>query len=360
VLERALTAVEGGPSRTVGLRGEPGIGKSRLLAELASRAEERGHLVLAGRATELERDLPFALLIDAFDRHLASEPPRRLDDEHLAQLAAVLPAVGQMPGVEPAPSPDGRHRVARAVRGLLELLARQRPVTVLLDDVHWADAASADVLALLIHRPPPTRVLLGLAARAGRAPDLEAALETAVRNDSADVVDVGPLSREAADALLPSLQRAARERVYVESGGNPFYLDALARAAAADPYRRAATGMAGVPRAVRAALAGEVGVLPAIRLNPNLPGRPSGCQRRWSSPRLTSSSGRTSFAPPTSHAAFGFATRWCGAPSTRERPVAHGWPPTPVQPRRLRHVAPRRLSVHTMSSERRAQATCTP
>ena len=263
MLERALTAVEGGPSRTVGLRGEPGIGKSRLLAELASRAEERGHLVLAGRATELERDLPFALLIDAFDRHLVSEPPRRLDDEHLAQLAAVLPAVGQMPGVEPAPSPDGRHRVARAVRGLLELLARQRPVTVLLDDVHWADAASADVLALLIHRPPPTRVLLGLAARAGRAPDLEAALETAVRNDSADVVDVGPLSREAADALLPSLQRAARERVYVESGGNPFYLDALARAAAADPYRRAATGMAGVPRAVRAALAGEVGVLPA-------------------------------------------------------------------------------------------------
>ena len=113
------------------------------------------------------------------------------------------------------------------------------------------------------HRPPSTRVLLGLAARAGRAPDVEAALETAVRNDSADVVDVGPLSREAADALLPSLQRAARERVYVESGGNPFYLDALARAAAADPYRRAATGMAGVPRAVRAALAGEVGVLPA-------------------------------------------------------------------------------------------------
>jgi DNA-binding CsgD family transcriptional regulator len=263
VLERALAAVESGRSRTVGLRGEPGIGKSRLLAELASRAEERGHLVLAGRATELERDLPFALLIDAFDRHLASEPPRRLDDEHLAQLAGVLPAVGQMPGVEPAPSPDGRHRVARAVRELLELLARQRPVTVLLDDVQWADAASADVLALLIHRPPPTRVLLGLAARAGRAPDLEAALETAVRNDSADVVDVGPLSREAADALLPSLQRAAREQVYVESGGNPFYLEALARAAASDPYRRAATGMAGVPRAVRAALAGEVGVLPA-------------------------------------------------------------------------------------------------
>jgi ATP/maltotriose-dependent transcriptional regulator MalT len=263
VLDRALAAVERGPSRAVGLRGEPGIGKSRLLAELASRAEERGHLVLAGRATELERDLPFALLIDAFDRQLASDPPRRLDGEHLAQLAAVLPAVAGMPGVEPAASPDGRHRVARAVRALLELVAGQRPVTLLLDDVQWADAASTEVLALLLHRPPPTRVLLALATRAGRAPDLEAALETAVRNDSAEVLDVGPLSRKEANGLMASLRRAARERLYVESGGNPFYLEALARAAGSDPQRGVATGMAGVPRAVRAALAGEVGVLPA-------------------------------------------------------------------------------------------------
>jgi DNA-binding CsgD family transcriptional regulator len=262
VLERALEAVERGPARAVGLRGEPGIGKSRLLAELASRAEERGHLVLEGRATELERDLPYALLIDAFDRQLATDPPRRLDDEHLAQLAAVLPAVAGMPGVEAAASPDGRHHVARAIRGLLELLAAPRPVTVLLDDVQWADPASADVVALLLHRPPPTRVLLGLATRAGRAPDLEAALEVAVRNGSADVLDVGPLSRRAADGLLPSLRRAARERLYLESGGNPFYLDALARAAGSDPRRGVATGMVGVPRAVRAALAGEVGVLP--------------------------------------------------------------------------------------------------
>jgi ATP/maltotriose-dependent transcriptional regulator MalT len=263
VLDRALAAVERGPSRAVGLRGEPGIGKSRLLAELASRAEERGHLVLAGRATELERDLPFALLIEAFDRQLASEPPRRLDDEHLAQLAAVLPAVAGMPGIEPAPSPDGRHRVARAVRALLELLAGQRPVTVLLDDVQWADAASADVLALLLHRPPATGVLMALATRAGRAPDLEAALDTAVRNGAADVLAVGPLSRKEADGLMASLRRAARERLYLESGGNPFYLEALARAEGSDPGRGLATRMAGVPRAVRAALAGEVGVLPA-------------------------------------------------------------------------------------------------
>jgi ATP/maltotriose-dependent transcriptional regulator MalT len=263
VLERALVAIERGPARVVGLRGEPGIGKSRLLGELGARAEKRGHLVLAGRATELERDLPFALLIDTLDRHLAGDPPRRLDNEHLAQLAAVLPSIAGMPGVEAARSPDGRHRVARAVRALLELFADPHPVTVLLDDVQWADAASADVLALLLHRPPPRRVLLTLATREGRAPDLEAALETAVRNASAEVLDVGPLSRKEANGLMTSFRRSARERLYVESGGNPFYLEALIRAAGSDARRTAGTGIAGVPRAVRAALAAEVGVLPA-------------------------------------------------------------------------------------------------
>jgi DNA-binding CsgD family transcriptional regulator len=262
MLERALEAVEHGPARVVGLRGEPGIGKSRLLAELATRAEQRGHVVLAGRAAELERDLPFALLVDTFDRRLESDPPRRLDEEHLAQLALVLPAIAGMPGVEPA-SFDGRHRVARGVRALLELMAGPRPVTVLLDDVQWADVASAEVLALLIHRPPPRRVLLAVATRAGRAPDLEAAVETAVRNGSAEVVDVGPLSQKAADGLLPPLHRAAREQLYRESGGNPFYLEALARSLEVDSTRRAATRLAGVPRPVRAALAGELAALPA-------------------------------------------------------------------------------------------------
>ena len=263
VLERALEEVERVATRAVGLRGEPGIGKSRLLSELAARASRRGHVVLAGRAAELERDLPFALLIDTFDRMLASNPPRRLGTEHLSQLAVVLPAVAGMPGVEPAAS-DGRHHVARGVRALLEFLSEPRPVTVLLDDVQWADAASTDVLALLVHRPPHRRVLLAMATRAGRSPDLEAALETAVRNGSAEVLDVGPLPPDAAEGLLPSMPRAAREQLYRESGGNPFYLEALARAAESHPPRRAATGMAGVPRPVRAALRGEVEVLPAL------------------------------------------------------------------------------------------------
>jgi len=258
VLERALAAVEAHGARAVGVWGEPGIGKSRLLGELAARAGERGHLVLAGSAAELERDAPFALWIDALDGHVDGEALAGMSREQVAELAVALPAAGRVAGVAPAGAVE-RHRVGRAVRALLERLAAARPVTLLLDDAHWADPASADVIALLLHRPPEAAVLLALAARTRRAPWLDAALERAARRESADAVELGPLSHEDADALFPpSCGPAARARLYRESGGNPFYLEALTRGAAAPAP---ATTAPGVPRAVMAALAGEITAL---------------------------------------------------------------------------------------------------
>ena len=261
-----MDEAEQGDSRALGLRGEPGIGKSRLLSELKGSALERGHVVLAGRASELERDLPFALLVDALDDDVTRQDMRaleRVNEEHLSQLAAVLPTVRAAGGTEPAAAAE-RHRVARAVRALIELMAQERPLTLLLDDVHWADAASADVIALLLHRPPDGRILIALATRSGRAPGLEQALEIAARAGTAEVADLGPLPLEAAETLVPGLGSSALLRLHQESGGNPFYLQALARSAPADPSVAARRPVAaGVPRAVKAALAGELAELPA-------------------------------------------------------------------------------------------------
>lgn len=265
-LEHALGDVERRNARVVGLRGEPGIGKSRLLAELAGRARESGLRVLGGRAAELERDLPFALLVDALEPLVAGELPqavRELDREQLGELVAVLPAVGSLTEMEAAPASGERHRVARAVRALLERLAAERPLALLLDDVHWADPASADVLALLLHRPPRGGVLLGLAMRSGRAPDLEGALAAAQQNGVAKLVELGPLPLEVAGRLVPEVGRAARERLYRESGGNPFYLQELARAGHSDTDGGGPAGLSGVPRAVQAALVRELVALPA-------------------------------------------------------------------------------------------------
>ena len=74
-LELALDRVASGSPWCVELVGEPGIGKSRLLAELGRRAEEQGFLVLEGRAAEFEQDIPFGVLVDALNDHVASLAP---------------------------------------------------------------------------------------------------------------------------------------------------------------------------------------------------------------------------------------------------------------------------------------------
>src|SRR5919109_3119994 len=104
--ERTLADVEREDARALGLRGEPGIGKSRLLAELGGRARDRGLLVLAGRAAELERDLTFAVLQDALaplvNEEAAARAVSEVEEAQLRELAAVLPPTGPLAEVEPA------------------------------------------------------------------------------------------------------------------------------------------------------------------------------------------------------------------------------------------------------------------
>ena len=94
-LDRVLTELGQGRPAAIELTGEPGIGKTRLLAELAARADASGRLVLSGSASELERDLPFSVFVDALDEYLESlEPSRfaRLNEDVRTELAHVFPS----------------------------------------------------------------------------------------------------------------------------------------------------------------------------------------------------------------------------------------------------------------------------
>jgi predicted ATPase len=92
----AILAALGEAPRPVVVCGEPGIGKTRLLAEVALRAEPRGGLVLLGRAAEFERDLPFAVWVDALDDYLRSlEGDALADQPVLDELASVFPALAR-------------------------------------------------------------------------------------------------------------------------------------------------------------------------------------------------------------------------------------------------------------------------
>ena len=119
------------------LVGEPGIGKTRLLSELAARAELRGHLVLSGSASELERELPFSVFVHALDEYVESLDRNQfstLDDDVQAELAHVLPSLSALAAGRAVAPQHERYRSHRAVRALLENLAQARPLVLVLDD----------------------------------------------------------------------------------------------------------------------------------------------------------------------------------------------------------------------------------
>jgi len=270
-INRALGELCDGGTVPLAIQGEPGIGKTRLLAELAKRADARGCIVLGGSASELERDLPFWVFVDALDEYVAGLDPRlvaSLRDEVRSELAHVLPSLSDPTSGGGAVAQDERYRAHRAVRELVERLAASKPLVLALDDVHWADAASVELLTALLRSPPDAAVLVVMAARPRQTPDrLAAALARADRHGGLARIELGGLPRkDAGDLLGDGVGRARADEIYEEAGGNPFYLQQLARsggasAAGRSPLAGAALEAVGVPAAVIASLAEELGLL---------------------------------------------------------------------------------------------------
>ncbi|MGZ6299668.1 MAG: ATP-binding protein, partial [Candidatus Limnocylindria bacterium] len=263
-LDAALTALEGGTPRAVEVVGPAGIGKSRLLSELGARADARGHVVLGGSGAELEQDLPYWVFVDALDDYVAGLEPRRLDRLDAptrSELGQFLPALADSAEACETALHE-RYRTHRAARELLERLAVPKPLVLLLDDFHWADPASTDLLSALLHRPPPAGVLIALAARPRQLPTrLATALERAHRAGVLARVELPPLTPDETRELVGE----HAELFYEETGGNPFYLEQLTRAPtdALAKGAAAAVSLAGVqvPPMVAAALTEELQLL---------------------------------------------------------------------------------------------------
>ncbi|MCG5213758.1 LuxR family transcriptional regulator [Streptosporangium sp. KLBMP 9127] len=245
--------------------GDPGVGKSRLLSELADLAGERKLVTLAGRATEFEQELPLGPLIDALDDHLegrAEQIAEHLPAAPMRLLAAAIPALAPLAGS--APETDlsglGRYRLYRAVRQLLEELAVPSGLALILDDVHWADATSIELLDHLVRHPPRGKVMVAVAYRPAQAgPRLAATAEHGTR------IDVRPLTRAQTEELLGSaVGRAQIRTLYQASGGNPFYLEALTRTGGEPAAGEGEKGE--LPPAVWAALQVELSGLDAAAL----------------------------------------------------------------------------------------------
>jgi ATP/maltotriose-dependent transcriptional regulator MalT len=265
LIDRLLAGAQSGAARFATIGGEPGIGKTRLLDEAARRARARGFLVLEGRAAEFERELPFALVIDAFDRQLASldaHEVERLLDDGLSELAPVIPCLRPWTTAsEAALDVVERFRVHHALRELVERLAGPRRLLLAFDDLHWADDPSVELVAHLIRRNPRAGVLVVVTFRSGQLPEaVAAAVRSTAHESPVDEISLAPLDRDAVRRLVDDADAASSAAVYEQSGGNPFYVEQLLRARAAG---RAADGAtAEVPPAVAATIEAEVRILP--------------------------------------------------------------------------------------------------
>jgi hypothetical protein len=185
-------------------------------------------LALEGRGAEHERDVPFGVVVDALDDHVATLAPQRLATLG-ADLGAVLPAAAGATTPTAAGAAE-RFRHHRALRALLELLGRERPVLLSLDDLHWADDASIELVLHLLRRPPRGPVLLVFALRPAD-PALRL-LEAARGAPGWQQLELEPLDHAAALELLRGVDDVAlRERLVGEAAGNPLFLHELGVAA---------------------------------------------------------------------------------------------------------------------------------
>ena len=201
-----------GSARAVFVAGEPGIGKSHLLAELAQRAERRGALVLAGGAAEFEQELAFGVVIDALDAYVESlgrTVVERLAADGLTELADVFPSLRALRPAHHGPTVGAeRFRTYRAVRELLERLTATHPLVLILDDLHWADDASLELIAHLLRRPPDARVLVAGALRPGQ---VKQGFVNAL--SGARTISLGPLPAEEAMQLVHGADDRTRQRI---------------------------------------------------------------------------------------------------------------------------------------------------
>ncbi|MFE0462899.1 AAA family ATPase [Kitasatospora sp. NPDC058965] len=225
LLDSVVDHLTGGGQAIVDVTGEAGIGKSRLLAQFCARLRSQGLTVLSGQATEYQQHSPFRPFADAL-AELGPEAMRRFPA--LAELSPALRGAAETPA---APGDTHRFALYRSTAALLGGLGTHR-LAVVLDDLHWADPASLELVDHLVRHPVRSPLLLVVARRGRQTPPaLAASLARGVDSGTVLRIALGPLAeRDCADGLAADLPRPQAAKLYAASDGNPLYFLALLQA----------------------------------------------------------------------------------------------------------------------------------
>ena len=257
-LRRRVSALIAGQGGVAALIGDAGIGKSRMIAEIASSEAADAAFWLQGRSLSIGANLSFHPFSDLL-RTWAGIPDHASDQQASEPLEAavsdlfgddapeVLPFIASVAGLRPSEAQRARLEgiggdameklILGAISRFLRRLAERGPVVVVLEDLHWADASSLELMASLLRLVVDHRILFLAVLRPEPPAALLRVREAAASLDSAcyEETHLKPLDRGSAEQFIDNVFRegdlphSARSLIEERTGGNPFYLQEVLR-----------------------------------------------------------------------------------------------------------------------------------
>ena len=238
-LQSVVDMVISGVGRVVLLSGEPGVGKTRLAQELTLRLRDADFAIGAGRCYQSREGVPFYPFLDALSNLYAASSPvvRGQAARSWSYLSKLVPEMASA-SLLASESSEERERLFRAVTGFVSALAVERPVALLLDDLHWTDESSLDLMLHLARGTRARRVFILATYRdeeVGRGHPLENALLDLARERLSERVQVPRLDdRETAELAatlfgLAELPLDLGAALYRRTEGNAFFIGETAR-----------------------------------------------------------------------------------------------------------------------------------
>ena len=245
VLWRAFEGLRDAGRQAAFVTGEAGIGKTRLVCEFARKAHESGALVLAGRCDEglATPYQPFVEALDHLVSHIAPDLLKRHIERYGDSIARLIPALSVRIEHRPAPSEpmdSERFVLFREIEELLAAVSRIQPVVIVLEDLHWADRPTAELLRWLVKAPRDWPLMLLCTCRIEGLDDQHPLRELLVefhRERNALRLDLQGLESDDIVVLVQGIDEVpagkADERLArtleLNTNGNPFFVTELVR-----------------------------------------------------------------------------------------------------------------------------------
>ncbi|HVP04022.1 MAG TPA: AAA family ATPase, partial [Solirubrobacteraceae bacterium] len=229
--DAALEHARGGDPVTVLLGGEAGIGKTRLVDEFSGRAFAQGARLLSGACVDLaDAALPYGAVVDAL-RAVPVEAYEPLAPAVRRELAALVPEAAP----DDLPYDGAQGGLFGALLRLLEQLGREEPLVLVLEDLHWADPSTRDLVSFLARGLRQTAVLLVVTYRTDeidREHPVRRLLASLQRAPGVRSWDLGPMTREETARHLAAvadtqLDAEVVDAIHRRSEGNPFFAEEL-------------------------------------------------------------------------------------------------------------------------------------